>query len=153
MSSCLYDIKIENSHITPGSQACLRWGWYLVLYLSLFMVMFLKRCHFSAGNLWTIGLNQLGQLGHHDTQSQKLFSKIERLPRIKQIAVGGGQHMVALAYNGTVRKKTMPFNSSPPSAAYMRQWIGSALVQLMACRLFGAKPFSKQMLGYCQLDP
>ena len=25
-----------------------------------------------------------------------------------------------------------------PSAAYMRQWIGSTLVQIMACRLFGA---------------
>ena len=34
-------------------------------------------------------------------------------------------------------------NSSPPSAAYLRQWIGSALVQIMACRLFGAKPLSK----------
>ena len=44
------------------------------------------------------------------------------------------------------------FNSSPPSATYMRQWIGSALVQIMACRLFGAKSLSKQMLGYCQLD-
>ena len=40
-------------------------------------------------------------------------------------------------------------NSSPPSAAYMRQWIGWALVQLKACRLFGAKPLSKPMLGYC----
>ena len=45
------------------------------------------------------------------------------------------------------------FNLSPPSAAYMRQWIGSALVQIMACRLFSAKPLSKPMLGYCQLDP
>ena len=43
-------------------------------------------------------------------------------------------------------------NSSPPSAAYMRQWIGSALVQIMACHLFGAKPLSKPMLDYCQLD-
>ena len=43
-------------------------------------------------------------------------------------------------------------NSSPPSAAYMHQWIGSALVQIMACRLFGAKPLSNPMLGYCQLD-
>ena len=34
----------------------------------------------------------------------------------------------------------MYLNSSPPSAAYMRQWMGSALVQIMACRLFGAKP-------------
>ena len=33
------------------------------------------------------------------------------------------------------------------------QWIGSALVQIMACRLFGAKPLSKPMQGYCQLEP
>ena len=41
----------------------------------------------------------------------------------------------------------------PPSAAYMRQCIGSALLQIMAYYIFGAKPFSKPMLGYCQLDP
>ena len=35
----------------------------------------------------------------------------------------------------------------------MRRWIGSALVQIMACRLFGAKPLSKPMMSYCQLDP
>ena len=40
-------------------------------------------------------------------------------------------------------------NSSSASAAYMRQWIGSALVKIMACRLFVAKPLSKPMLGYC----
>ena len=43
-------------------------------------------------------------------------------------------------------------NSSLPSAAYKRQWTGSALFQLMACRLFGAKPLPEQMLAYCQLD-
>ena len=42
-------------------------------------------------------------------------------------------------------------NSSLPSGVYMRQWIGSTLVQIIVCRLFGAKPFSKPMLGYCQL--
>ena len=31
-------------------------------------------------------------------------------------------------------------NSSPPSASYARQWTGSALLQIMACRLDGAKP-------------
>ena len=41
----------------------------------------------------------------------------------------------------------------PPSAAYIRQRIRSALVQIIACRLFGAKPLSKPMLDYCQLDP
>ena len=42
--------------------------------------------------------------------------------------------------------------SSPPSAEHMWQWIRSALVQIMACCLFGTKPLSKPMLGYCQLD-
>ena len=31
------------------------------------------------------------------------------------------------------------------------QWIGSALVQILACHLFGTKPLSKPMLGYCPL--
>ena len=44
-------------------------------------------------------------------------------------------------------------NSSPPCAAYMHQWTGSALVQIMACRLDGAKPLSELMLTYYQLDP
>ena len=42
--------------------------------------------------------------------------------------------------------------SSPPSATYMCQWIGSAMVQIMACRLFGIRPLSKAVLGYCELD-
>ena len=42
-------------------------------------------------------------------------------------------------------------NSSPPSASYMPQWTGSALVQIMACRLDGNKPLSEPMLTYCQL--
>ena len=45
-----------------------------------------------------------------------------------------------------------PINSSPPSAAYMRQWTGSSLVQVMPCRLFGAKPLPEPKLTYCQLD-
>ena len=42
--------------------------------------------------------------------------------------------------------------SFPPSAEYMHQKIGSALVQIMACHLFGAKPSPEPMLLYCQLD-
>ena len=42
-------------------------------------------------------------------------------------------------------------NSSSPIAAYMRQWIGSALIQIMACRLFGAMPLSEPVLEYCQM--
>ena len=36
-----------------------------------------------------------------------------------------------------------------PSAALMCQWTGSALVQIIACRLIGAKPLSKPMVDYC----
>ena len=43
------------------------------------------------------------------------------------------------------------FNSSSPIATYMRQWTGSALIQVMACRLFGAKPLPEPMQSYCQL--
>ena len=44
--------------------------------------------------------------------------------------------------------------SSPlPSASYMRQGTGSTLVQVMACRLFGAKPLPEPMLLYCQSYP
>ena len=43
-------------------------------------------------------------------------------------------------------------NSSPPSAAYMRQWTGLALIQIMICRMVGAKPLPEPTLTYCQLD-
>ena len=36
------------------------------------------------------------------------------------------------------------FHSSPPSAAYTCQWIGSALVQIMACLLFDTKSLFNQ---------
>ena len=45
------------------------------------------------------------------------------------------------------------FNSSPPSAAYLHQWIGWALVQIMACSLLGANPSSEPVSGYCQWNP
>ena len=45
------------------------------------------------------------------------------------------------------------FNSLRPSNAYMRQYNIPTLLQIMACRLCGAKPFSETMLPYCQLDP
>ena len=35
---------------------------------------------------------------------------------------------------------TQSVNASPSSATYMHQWTGSALVQVMACCLFGNKP-------------
>ena len=40
-----------------------------------------------------------------------------------------------------------------PSDAYMRQYNILTLVQIMACRLLGAKPLSEPMVPYCWLDP
>ena len=39
------------------------------------------------------------------------------------------------------------------SDAYTRQQTKPALVQVMVCHLFNAKPLSEPMLEYCQLDP
>ena len=44
-------------------------------------------------------------------------------------------------------------NSLRPSDAYMLPQPRTALVEIMACRLFGAKPLSEPMLEYCQFDP
>ena len=49
----------------------------------------------------------------------------------------------------------LPINLFPTTttkAAYTRQCMGLALVQITACRLFGTKSLSKPMLGYCQLE-
>ena len=39
------------------------------------------------------------------------------------------------------------FNSSPPTAACLRQWTGSGLVQVMACRRTGDKPLPEPNAG------
>ena len=44
-------------------------------------------------------------------------------------------------------------NSSPHSAASMRQWVVLALLQIMACRPYGTKPLSEPMLVHYQLNP
>ena len=41
----------------------------------------------------------------------------------------------------------------PPCAVYVRRWIMWELVQIMACRVFNAKPLSKPKQGYYQLNP
>ena len=45
------------------------------------------------------------------------------------------------------------FNSSPPSVAYMHLWTGSALVQIMACRMFGTKPLPEINAGLLSIGP
>ena len=52
-------------------------------------------------------------------------------------------------YTGPVSFFLLWLNALRPSDAYIRRGTGSSLVQIMACRLFGAKPLSEPMLEYC----
>ena len=61
------------------------------------------------------------------------------------------KHQTLLSSPHTNTRHPTPTHPSP-SPAYMRQWNGSVLVQIMASHQFGAKPLSKAMLIYCQLD-
>ena len=45
---------------------------------------------------------------------------------------------------------TINVNLPLHSAAYVRRWIGSALLQIMVCRLFGTKPLSGQTFRYSE---
>ena len=56
-------------------------------------------------------------------------------------------------YDYLISSETTLNNSLRPSDAYMRQYTKLSFVQIMACRLFGAKPLSEPVLIYCSLDP
>ena len=56
-------------------------------------------------------------------------------------------------YDVTVMTCTLWISVSiSPSTANIRQWIGSVLVQIIACRLFGTKPLFKPLLGLCNRE-
>ena len=54
-----------------------------------------------------------------------------------------------------IKSNATAFNSTPPNAAYMRQWIGSALVKVMACRLFelGSQAIIETNAGLLSIGP
>ena len=62
------------------------------------------------------------------------------------------QQLFSLQIQPKIGQQVVWLNSYLPSATNIRWWIRSALVQIMACRLFGTKPLSKPMPGYSQLD-
>ena len=86
------------------------------------------------------------------TQNIKIFFKANNKMHLK-MSSAKWQLFCSLDTQYLVYAGQVCLIQSPPSAAYIHQWILSALVQIMARRLFGAKPLSKPMLGYCQLDP
>ena len=63
------------------------------------------------------------------------------------------QALLDFIYGCPSSKKLLVLHSLRPSDAYMHHQPRPSLVQIMACRLFGAKTLSQPMLYYCQLDP
>ena len=90
----------------------------------------------------------------------KCFHKISSIPAGQVIFPGKpskGVHTLwsAFWFPGAhkLRSYRQPINSLRLCDAYIHQWIGSVLLQVMACRLFGTKPLPEPMLTYWQLDP
>ena len=89
-----------------------------------------------------------------ETDNEKINKVLYYSPFVKVIPlITGGLASQRASNAENISSSWRHHNSSPLSAAYMRPWTGSPLVQIMACRLFGTKPLSKPMLVYCQLDP
>ena len=71
---------------------------------------------------------------------------------INQFKLATDTLYIAIQSRWWIRGDELEFNSSRPRDSYMRKKTGPSLVQIMACRLFGAKPLSEPMLNYCQLE-
>ena len=96
--------------------------------------------------IWTNdGLLLNGPLGINVSIFNGMWIKIQQYPFIKM-------------WLKMSSSKWWPFALSLSDLTHLplvqhMQWVGSALVQIMAYCLLGTKPLSKPMLGYCQLDP
>ena len=116
--------------------------------LDVIMIVLLWNLHFSIFMIYWISPLVISQIGNspglmlirHQSDMKVLDGhQCKGLYKQEHICINGLGHYW--------------LNSSPPNATFKHQWIRSALVQIMACHLFGAKPLSKPMSDYYQLDP
>ena len=89
----------------------------------------------------------LGKRRYHKNLVDKLTKCSETILGVRKYSILNVSHMSHWA------SLAKTINVSPPYVAYMRQWTGSTLLQLTACRLFGAKPLPEPMVTFNQLDP
>ena len=95
---------------------------------------------------------QCSQYKHIDTIKQYEIDINNRWKLMKQVFTYNTANNAKCIYYGDHKfYHFILVNSSPLSAVYMRQWINSALVKILACRLFCAKPLSERVRGYFQL--
>ena len=112
--------------------------------------------------LFKVRLTQPHWFSHHLEQNEALMKVTVFLPCIQYfVAIP----WVSVPYKyGPTRSSTQrcyviylyvahyTVNSSPPSTTYIHLWTWSALVQVMACRLFDTKSLPEPMLTSSQLD-
>ena len=79
--------------------------------------------------------------------------RISKKNPLKVVTLGAVDNTSTLVHDGLAATKQEVIQSMRPSDAYMRRRPRASLVQIMACRLSGAKPLSESMLDYCQLGP
>ena len=72
----------------------------------------------------------------------KYFS--EFLFKIQKVSFQGNAPEIVVCEMAVILSRPQCVNSSPPCAAYKRQWTGSALVQVIVYHLFGTKPLPNQ---------
>ena len=88
-----------------------------------------------------------------DSSFTDFFSTGSSAPHPDWLRTYAHQETCPVTGREAVYIQVVNLNSSSPSAAYMRQWTRSALVQAMACRLFGVNPLPEPILTYCRSDP
>ena len=112
------------------------WGW-----VSNFILHFIMDVITSLQNLRT---------ADPDPQNLGLSSKLSFFVNYKFWQNGASVRQVSdlILKTELLVYAKIEVNLSPPSATYMRQWIQSALVQIMTFHVFGIKPLSIPVLGY-----
>ena len=86
-----------------------------------------------------ITLSHTYQLAHLKAVTVSVTMILKKHNRYQLLLHETGLTLYGLVATHYLNQQLSIFNSSPPSARYLHQWTGSALVQIMACRLFGAK--------------
>ena len=117
------------------------------------LVVISWKCYILVSSLWILYNVQLNITLYGSVDWCAAVQTMKTLLKIKLVSIDYSSDREPNMEPAISWNNYDPGDISPPSAAYMRQWIGSALVQMMACRLFGTKPLSKPTLRYCKLDP
>ena len=105
----------------------------------------LKLCHIKSNQIisWFNSCFKLMQKNLHWYACCLWFPQIKYLNKLQTVCLQIFSEFIVLLFW---------INSFSPSAVNVCQWYGSALVQVIAYRLFGAKPLPESMLLYFQLD-